>query len=213
MRHILAILLLLCTMPLFAKEGVVQCGNLIYAGTKTSRCFSDEFLSTVQQRTGINTARRFRAVRMDNDELFRFPFVVMTGEGNFTLTAKERENLKKYVEGGGFLLASAGCSSADWNRAFRREMQALFGNQSLQPIAMNHPVFSTVFPITELKAGKQPTSGYLEGVTHNGKLVIIYSADGLNDSENSRNCCCCGGSELGNALQINANILAYALLR
>ena len=213
MKHIIAILLLLCAMPLFAKEGVVQCGNLIYAGSKTSRCFSDEFLSTVQQRTGINTARRFRAVRMDNDELFRFPFVVMTGEGNFTLTAKERENLKKYVEGGGFLLASAGCSSAEWNRAFRREMQALFGNQSLQAIAMNHPVFSTVFPITELKAGKQPTSGYLEGVTHNGKLVIIYSADGLNDSENSRNCCCCGGSELGNALQINANILAYALLR
>ena len=26
------------------KEGVVQCGNLIYAGTQTSRCFSDEFL-------------------------------------------------------------------------------------------------------------------------------------------------------------------------
>ncbi len=34
---------------LSAKEGAVECGNLIYAGTKTSRCFSDEFLSTVQQ--------------------------------------------------------------------------------------------------------------------------------------------------------------------
>ncbi|MBQ7022555.1 MAG: DUF4159 domain-containing protein [Akkermansia sp.] len=200
-------------MSLFAKEGVVQCGNLIYAGSKTSRCFSDEFLSTVQQRTGINTSRRFRAVRMDNDELFRFPFVVMTGEGNFSLTPKERENLRKYVEGGGFLLASAGCSSEEWNRAFRREMKDLFGEASLQPVPMSHPVFSTVYHITVLKAGKKPTSGYLEGITYNGKLVIIYSADGLNDSENSRNCCCCGGSELGNALEVNANILAYALLR
>lgn len=213
MKQIIIILFLVLTLPLMAKEGVVQCGNLIYAGTKTSRCFSDEFLSTVQQRTGINTARRFRAVRMDNDELFRFPFVVMTGEGDFSLTAKERENLKKYVEGGGFLLASAGCSSAKWDRSFRREMVALFGGDALQPIAMSHPVFSTVFPITALQAGARPTSGHLEGVTYNGKLVIIYSADGLNDSSNSRNCCCCGGSELGNALQINANILAYALLR
>lgn len=213
MKQILLMFLLLCLLPLHAKEGVVQCGNLIYAGTKTSRCFSDEFLSTVQQRTGINTARRFRAVRMDNDELFRFPFVVMTGEGSFSLTPRERENLKKYVEGGGFLLASAGCSSSEWNKAFRREMQALFGNSALQPIPMSHPIFSTVFPITSLKAGKQPTAGHLEGITHNGKLVIIYSADGLNDSSNSRNCCCCGGSELGNALEINANILAYALLR
>lgn len=213
MKHLLLIWFVLAALPLMAKEGVVQCGNLIYAGTKTSRCFSDEFLSTVQQRTGINTARRFRAVRMDNDELFRFPFVVMTGEGNFSLTAKERENMKKYVEGGGFLLASAGCSSKEWDRAFRREMNELFGEGSLQPIPMTHPIFSTVFPITALQAGSRPTSGFLEGVTYNGKLVIIYSADGLNDSANSRNCCCCGGSELGNALQINANILAYALLR
>lgn len=213
MKKLVVLMLFLLSLPLFAKEGVVQCGNLIYAGTKTSRCFSDEFLSTVQQRTGINTARRFRAVRMDNDELFRFPFVVMTGEGNFSLTPRERENLKKYVEAGGFLLASAGCSSSEWDKAFRREMQGLFGEQALQPVAMSHPVFSTVFPITSLKAGKKPTSGYLEGVSHNGKLVIIYSADGLNDSANSRNCCCCGGSELGNALEINANILAYALLR
>ncbi len=206
-------LLLLVSLPLMAKEGVVQCGNLIYAGTKTSRCFSDEFLSTVQQRTGINTARRFRAVRMDNDELFRFPFVVMTGEGHFSLTARERENLKKYVEGGGFLLASAGCSSKEWNLSFRREVEGLFGKDALQPIAMSHPIFSTVFPITSLQAGSRPTAGHLDGVNHNGKLVIIYSEDGLNDSANSRNCCCCGGSELGNALQVNANILAYALLR
>ena len=106
MKQILLFIFLLCSMPLLAKEGAVQCGNLIYAGTKTSRCISDEFLSTVQQRTGINTSRRFRAVRMDNDELFRFPFVVMTGEGNFSLTPKERENLRKYVEGGAVTLES-----------------------------------------------------------------------------------------------------------
>lgn len=204
--------LALC-LPAMAKEGVVQCGNLIYAGTKTSRCFSDEFLSTVQQKTSINTARRFRAVRLDNDELFRFPFVVMTGEGNFTLAAKERENLKKYVKSGGFLLASAGCSSEEWDKSFRREMADIFGDRALQPIPMSHPVFSTIFPIAGLQAGKRPTAGHLDGVMLQGKLVIIYSGDGLNDSANSRNCCCCGGSELGNALQINANILSYALLR
>lgn len=64
-----------------------------------------------------------------------------------------------------------------------------------------------------MEAGKQAAKGHLEGVTLNDKLVIIYSADGLNDSRHSKGCCCCGGSELGNALEINANILAYALLR
>lgn len=196
-----------------AKEGEVQCGNLIYAGTKTSRCFSDAFLSAVQQRTSINTSRSFRSLRLDSDELFRFPFVVLTGEGNFSFTPRERENLKRYVESGGFLLASAGCSDEDWDKAFRREMSGLFGSGSLKPIPMTHPIFSTVYTIKSLQAGKKPTRGYLEGISLNGKLVLVYSGDGLNDSANSRNCCCCGGSELGNALQINANILAYALLR
>jgi hypothetical protein len=54
---------LLCTFPLspaHAKEGAIQCGMAIYAGTKTSRCFSDEFLSTVQQKTSISTERQAR---------------------------------------------------------------------------------------------------------------------------------------------------------
>ncbi len=30
-----------------AKDAAVQCANLIYGGTHTSRCFSDEFLSAI----------------------------------------------------------------------------------------------------------------------------------------------------------------------
>src|SRR5262245_43197910 len=104
------IFFLLLTTALRAKEGAIQCGMLIYAGTKTSRCFSDEFLSTVQQKTSIATERRFKFVKLGADDLFEFPFVVMTGEGDFTLSQRERENMKKYLSSGGFLLASAGCS-------------------------------------------------------------------------------------------------------
>lgn len=214
LRFLLTSLLTLTSLTSgFAKEGAVECGNLIYAGNKTSRCFSDEFLSSVQQKTSIATSRRFRAVRLDNEELFRFPFVVMTGEGDFTLTTKERENLKKYIHSGGFLLASAGCSNEEWNNSFRKEMRMIFGAGELKPIDIEHAIFSTIFPIKQLDAEDKSTKAKLEGVTFNNKLVIVYSADGLNDSRNSKGCCCCGGSELRNALKINANILAYALLR
>lgn len=213
-RFLLTCLLTLTSLTTgFAKEGAVECGNLIYAGNKTSRCFSDEFLSSVQQKTSIATSRRFRAVRLDNEELFRFPFVVMTGEDDFSLTAKERENLKKYIHSGGFLLASAGCSNEEWNNAFRKEIRLIFGTGELKPIDMKHAIFSTIFPIKQLEAEGKSKNAKLEGVTYNNKLVIVYSADGLNDSSNSKGCCCCGGSELQNALKINANILAYALLR
>jgi len=202
---------LLC-VPLLAKEGAVECGNLIYAGTRTSKCFSDEFLTTVQQKTSIATERRFKAVKLSGDELFRIPFVIMTGEADFTLTAKERENLKSYLENGGFLLASASCSNAPWGKSFEREIRSIFGNEALKDIPMDHAMFRTVFTVKDLKlshAGPTPT---LKGITHQGKIVVVYSPEGLNDSSHAENCCCCGGNEIQNAMEINANILAYALL-
>jgi hypothetical protein len=210
MKSLLITLLFAATAV--AKEGAVECGNLIYAGTRTSKCFSDEFLTTVQQKTSIATERRFKAVKLADEELFKIPFVIMTGEGDFTLTSKERENLAKYLENGGFLLASASCSNPAWGSAFEREIKALFGNDALKDIPMDHEIFRTIFQIKDLKLSKSTGESLLRGLTHNGKIVVVYSAEGLNDSSHTEGCCCCGGNEIQNSMEINANILAYALL-
>ena len=199
-------------LSLAAKEGAVECGNLIYAGTKTSRCFSDEFLTTVQQKTSISTERRFKPVKLAGEELFKIPFVIMTGEGDFILTTPERENLKKYLENGGFLLASASCSNEAWRGAFEREVKRLFGNDSLKDIPLDHEIFKTIFPVKDLKLSHGSGQSSLRGVTLKNKIVIVYSPDGLNDTSHTEGCCCCGGNEINNSMEVNANILAYALL-
>lgn len=196
----------------FAKEGAIECGNLIYAGTKTSKCFSDEFLSTVQQKTSIATERKFKPVKLSSEELFKIPFAIMTGEGDFNLPATERDNLKKYLENGGFLLASASCSNEAWDAAFQREIKRLFGNDCLKDIPMDHEIFRTVHQVKDLKLSKSGTEARLRGVFLDGKIVVVYSNDGLNDTSNTEGCCCCGGNEIQNSMEINANILAYALL-
>ena len=176
-------------MTASAKEGAVQCGNLIYAGTKTSECFSDEFLTTVQQKTSVSTERRFKAVKMSSDELFKFPFVIMTGEGDFSLTGKERENLKKYLENGGFLLASPSCSDADWAKAFERELKRIFDKGSIKDLKQDHALFKTIFTSKELKC-KSGKSTKLQGISINDKLVVCYTPDGLNDTSHTEGCCC-----------------------
>ena len=172
-----------------AKEGAVQCGNLIYAGTKTSECFSDEFLTTVQQKTSVSTERRFKAVKMSSDELFKFPFVIMTGDGDFSLTSKERVNLKKYLDNGGFLLASPSCSDADWAKAFEREIKRVYKDHKLKDLKHDHALFKTIFTLKALKC-KSGKSTKLQGITHNGKLVVCYTPDGLNDTSHTEGCCC-----------------------
>lgn len=191
-------------------DGIVQVANLVYAGTKSSRCFSDHFLVKAERESAISTSRRFHAVKLASEHLYEFPLLIMTGEGTFQLSDRERESLREYVERGGFLLASAGCSSMDWDRSFRREMATVFPDHPLKPIDMGHPLFHTVYEIRALKSGYGAPRP-LMGSSLGGRLGVVYSQDGLNDTGHTQGCCCCGGSELDNAIEINVNILAYAL--
>ncbi|MFA7233978.1 MAG: DUF4159 domain-containing protein [Terrimicrobiaceae bacterium] len=190
----------------------VQCAILIYGGTQTSRCFSDEFLSAVQRETTITTERRFKSVKLATEEVFGYPFAVMTGEADFHLAGKERENLKRYLENGGFLLASAGCSSKNFDEAFRREMRAVFPGKEWKPLPKDSPIFRTVYKIDRLDLKAPAEEPGLLAMERGGKIVAVYSPHGLNNTANSPGCCCCGGNEIKNSLEMNVNILAYALL-
>jgi hypothetical protein len=76
---------------------------------------------------------------------------------------------------------------------------------------MDHEIFHTVYDVKELKThGGQAR---LEGLALGGKIVLVYTSDGLNDTATMHGCCCCGGNEIANSQQVNANILAYALLQ
>ncbi len=195
-------------------EDQVKCANLIYAVSKTSVCFSEKFLDTVRQETNCQPQRGFTPVKLATEDVFHYPFAVMTGEGQFQLTEQERRMLKSYLTRGGFLLASAGCSSVEWDRSFRQEMRQVFPDKNLVRLKLTHPIFHTVFDIRAIKM-KKPTTAYLEGLEINGKIVVIYSPEGLNDTANAsspgHSCCCCGGNEITNSQEINVNIFTYAL--
>ncbi len=193
------------------EQGVVDCANLIYAHSKTSVCFADEFLSQLRRDSSIRANRRFYPVKLDSEEMFDFPFAVMTGEGSFTLTEDQRRNLRRYVLNGGFLVASSGCSSSTWDVSFRNEIQQTFPEMTFKKLPMTHPIFHMVYDIDRLKT-KNRAPAYLSALEHEGKIVLVYSREGLNDTQNAGpGCCCCGGNEILNARQVNANLLAYAL--
>lgn len=197
--------------PVRSDLSLLQCGNLIYSGNKSSVCFADRFLTDVAEQTNLRVNKRFCPVRLDADGLFDFPFCVMSGNENFALTQKERQLLRKYLTQGGFLLVSPGCSDEKWDKSFRQEIKLCLSEYPLQKIPMTHPIFSIVNPIPRLveKHGK-PVS--LEGLEINGRLVLVYSKEGLNDVENAKGCCCCGGNEIQNPAKVNVNVFTYAVL-
>lgn len=189
----------------------LQCGNLVYAGNKSSICFADKFLTDVAKQTNLNVGKNFIPVKLDADNVFDFPFCVWSGEENFQLTKKERENLRKYLLNGGFILSSPGCSDPNWDTALRREMKLVFPEHKLVKLPMSHPVFSTVNRIARL-TDKKGAQTFIEGMEVNGRLVMVYTKDGLNDVANAKGCCCCGGNMIVEAVLVNVNVFTYALL-
>lgn len=209
----LATLLTVAAAPVRSEISTqIVCGNLVYAKNQTSICFADTFLKDVARETGLNIAPKLKRVKLGTDEVFSTPLCVFTGEGNFQLGQTERDNLKRYLMNGGFMIVSPGCSDSDWNRSFRRELAAVLPGISLDEIPMSHDIFSMVHTIKSLKLRKSSGSTKLYGIFLNGRLAVLYSPEGLNNASNAKGCCCCGGNELSKSREINVNAVTYALL-
>ena len=188
----------------------IYCGNLVYGDNKTAICFAEQFLTDAAKETGLNIAPKFIRIGLQKEEVFNTPLCIFTGQGDFKLSSTEQANLRRYLENGGFILASPGCSDSKWNDAFKREMALALPAYQLKQIPMEHELFSTVKTIRSLTVkGK---TAFLQGMFINGRLAMAYSPEGLNNASNAKGCCCCGGAEIKESREVNVNAVAYSLL-
>lgn len=196
--------------------GEVTCANLIYGNNKSSVCFAKQFLSEAEKDANIKTNKTFVKVKLESPDLFKYPFAVMTGEGDFSLTEAQRTNMRAYLENGGFIVSSASCSSTAWNKSMKAEIKKVLPKVKPKKIGATHPIFHMVYDVS--KSNYKSSSAKLPvlyGLELDGKIVLVHSPDGLNDTsakDAPSSCCCCGGNEVKSARKINVNLLAYALV-
>jgi|SRR5919108_6279626 hypothetical protein len=145
-------------------------------------------LNSVVEYTNIPVYREEVVITADSEELFAFPFLFMTGHKLVRFSAKERQQLRRYVETGG-LLFSDDCNhdvAGLYAVSFEQEIKAVFpGPQGALPkIARNHALYRSFFqfpdgpPQTahELNGwGDDVVHDYLRAVDHNGRIGVLYS--------------------------------------
>lgn len=195
-------------------DSEIVIARLTYDNGKTAVCFADQFLATYARETGQNVRRQHDTVALDSDDLLNYPFVVFSGQEKFELSDKEKQNLKRYLDRGGFVLASAGCSNAAWARSFESVITELYGDNALSQLDTDHALFHTVYDIDQVDVRRPGGRHPIYGLVVEGRVRVLYSPLGLNDTGNAGgDCCCCGGTEIKNARLINVNALGYALTR
>ena len=162
------------------------------------------------QNIGTNFFPEEDIVEVGSKDIFNYPFIHMTGHGNFLLNDQEVQNLRNYLIAGGFLHAD---DNYGLDKFFRREMKKVFPELELVELPFSHPIYHQKFsfdkglPKVHEHDGKSP-QGF--GIIYKGRLVCFYSyecdlgngwedQDVYNDPEPVRQ----------KALQMGANLLQY----
>lgn len=132
--------------------------------------------------TKVKVNFKEQPVELAKSNLFDFPFLYMSGHDNFELAKDETDALRKYLESGGFLLADACCGRTGFDLSFRKMVKDLCRDAKLERLPDDHELFKIHNKIgtvdyTPLVRAEKPgfAAPYLEGVTVDGRLVLVYS--------------------------------------
>lgn len=162
--------------------------------------------------SNINTRIKTKpaTVEPNSPDLFSYPFIHMTGHGNVVFSDSDAENLKKYLEAGGFLHID---DNYGMDQYIRKEIKKLFPNHDLVEIPSNHPIFQKPFvfssglPKIHEHDGKRPQA---YGIFIANRLALLYTyecdlGDGWEDAEVNNDPI----EVRQKALKMGANIINY----
>jgi hypothetical protein len=166
-------------------------------------------VQAVRKRTDIPICDTVAAVSVLDDDLFRYPFIYMTGHGNITFSHAERLRLRNYLTGGGFLWAD---DNYGMDKSFRREIAAIFPENPLVEIPKSHPIFRSRYKLPGLpkihEHDGEPAQAF--GVFFDQRLVAFYTyssdiGDGMEDLQVHND-----GPELHEtALRMGVNVVSW----
>jgi hypothetical protein len=115
---------------------------------KTDFPDSDMNLSfRLQQMTSLKVSPDGRFLRLNNKELYNYPWLYMVEPGRLVLNEEEVKILRDYLNNGGFLMADDFWGDLQWEN-FAGEMKKVFPGREFKELEMNHPIFHTVFDLT-----------------------------------------------------------------
>ena len=153
-------------------------------------------------------------VEVGSPELFNYPFVHMTGHGNVVFNDQEAENLRLYLEAGGFLHID---DNYGMDPYIRVAMKKVFPELEFVELPFDHPIYHQKFRFPQgvpkiHEHDGNPAQGF--GLIYEGRLVCFYSyesdiGDGWEDESVHND----PPEKRLQALQMGANLIQFAFIQ
>jgi len=142
-------------------------------------------LNSLIEYTSLRVDLTERIVPLSDPSMLTSPFCYLAGHRLVQFSQDEAEHFKRYVESGGFVFVDDCNHDIDgmFARTFEAQMATLFGEQALQKIPNDHPIYSSFFPFDgpprtsiELNGwGDDLVHNYLKAIEVNGRIGVLYS--------------------------------------
>lgn len=176
---------LLLAGPILA--GAAGPSDLVVGQLKTSGNWNPRpngirrLLWEVAQRTSIEVVLDPAAIEPSDQAMFRHPFLYWGGSGAVSPFSDEavRRVRRHITYGGTMLIDSADAEPGGlFDSAVRRELKRIFPRERLAQISNDHVIYKTFF-LVDYQAGRTIRVPYLEGVSIEKRMAVIYCQNDL----------------------------------
>ncbi|CAN5492617.1 DUF4159 domain-containing protein [soil metagenome] len=163
-----------------------------------------------KERVPISISTQYDDVQLGSRGIFNYPFLFMTGHGNIDINDSEMNNLRRYLENGGFLHVDDDYGMDEYVRPL---LKRIFPEEEFFELPPDHPIYGNVYSFPE---GRPPKVHEHDGlppqafaVYRKGRMVLLYTyesnpSDGWAYDEHSN-----PQHIIDAALQFGVNMLVY----
>lgn len=204
-------LILFCCSSLFGDISIVR---LKYRGGGdwyNDPTIIPNLAQEITKRTNIDVNPEEVILSLSDEELFRYPFLFLTGHGNIKFSDNEVERLREFLSNGGFLYAD---DDYGMDNDFRKEIKKVFPENKLIEVPFDHPIYHSFYDIKELPKIHKHDDGEQKGfgLFLEGRMVVFYTfetniSDGWADPEVHKD----PPEKREEAFMMGVNIFLYAL--
>lgn len=213
-KILITVILCFIALPQIQAQETTQFALLKYRGGGDWYSVVDALENVAEfcnSKLNANIDPEYGTVEVSNPEIFNYPFLFLTGHGNIILSDQEAENLRTYLNAGGFLYID---DDYGLDKYIRPAMEKVFPNNEFVELPFEHPIYHQEYEFNEgvpkiHEHDNEPPKGY--AILIEGRVAVFYTVESnLSDGWESPDVHNVSNELREEALKMGANIIQFS---
>jgi hypothetical protein len=191
-------------------------------GWDTAPKAARNLMIALNRTVGLTVSTKPAAVTPSDETLFDYSMLMMHGRERFSMSDREIDRLRAYLDRGRLLFADACCGSRLFDESFRVFVAKLYPDAKLERIPVDDELFNGQIGYVLERTRRRVTGAsgrdgnvvssepFLEGIRVSGRWAVIYSKHDISCALERQSTVACAGYLSDDAVRIGVNVVLYS---